>query len=269
MDRSELYYKIAKRKLSDKDYGPYIGDNGRVNKCVDLMRKGEVRTGGVLLDIGGGTGDLCDAVKDLYEIRICADISYDNLKAARDKRSGIVTWEVDVDKSGLPLHFLAMEKNDCVGSKGSWDWASKAQVPCVDTITALDFIEHIIDPENFARECFRLLKPGGQVFVNTPNIQYWEHILKLCSGRMPHTSGDRDVYHGGHLAFFTYLDLCEIFTGAGFTNCVQMMDEEGYRKPPRYLLDFSAQLQNKEADMRFGCPNLLFRATKPDEDTDW
>src|SRR6202011_3022034 len=87
---------------------------------------------------------------------------------------------------------------------------------------------HIIDPENFARECFRVLKSGGEVFVNTPNIQYWPHIQQLIAGKFPHTSGDKEVYHGGHLAFFTYLDLCEIFGAAGFTNFRQVKDEEGY-----------------------------------------
>lgn len=268
MDRSDLYRVIANRKLSPKDYGSYIGDNGRVNKCVDLIKSGAIKKGGVLLDVGGGTGDLCDAVKDMFDVRICADISYENLKAARSKKSQIYAWEVDVDKSGLPLHFLAAEYKYSFFSD-ELAWASSYQKPCVDVITALDFIEHIIDPENFARECFRLLKPGGQVFVNTPNIQFWQHVATLISGRMPHTSGDREVYHGGHLAFFTFEDLREIFEGAGFSSCTQIMDQDGYVEPPREFLEFARAPYTEKYLMQFGCPNLLFRATKSDEDIDW
>jgi predicted SAM-dependent methyltransferase len=136
-----------------------------------------------------------------------------------------------------------------------------------DLITALDFIEHIVDPENFARECFRVLKSGGEAFINTPNIRFWKHIEQLkYGGRFPHTSGDREVFHGGHLAFFTLSDLCDIFGDAGFTSFEQFKDDECFEAPPMpFLTGFNPKSQQEYVNllMELGCPNLLFKAVKP------
>ena len=241
MDRAELYDMMAQRKSAPKDFGTYIGDNGRVNRCVQLMKQGKIRTGGWLLDVGGGIGDLGYAVKaeKLFEEAVVCDISSKNAEAARSK--GVRTIVGDVDREGI-----------------RWDGN-----PWFDTVTALDFIEHIVDPENFARECYRVLKPSGEVFINTPNIQFWRHIETLIGGSMPHTSGDREVYHGGHLAFFTYTDLCEIFSKAGFSPVGQIRDDEGFQAPPQWIMEKVRPTNQMEYMMfceRFGNPNLLFKA---------
>ena len=242
MDRSELYDKMAERKIKPKDFEPYTGGNGRIDKCVSLIRQGDLRSGGTLLDVGGAIGDLGYAVRDLFEERWLVDISWENCRAASSK--GNIAQKVDVDKDALP--FVA---------------------DSADLICALDFIEHIVDPENFARECFRLLKSSGEVFINTPNIQFYEHIQTLIhTGYFPHTSGDKDVFHGGHLAFYTYNDLRLIFDVAGFTCAEQIMDTEGYKNPPEFWVNMYRprnQEHYKQICMRLGCPNLLFKAIKP------
>lgn len=242
MDKSTLYDEIALRKSKPKDYEPYDGNNGRVNKCAKLIRSGRLASGGVLLDVGGGIGDLGFSVRDLYERTLVLDIAHQNLYAARAKGNEVLC--ADVDKDGLK----GVGNEECT------------------LVTALDFIEHIIDPENFARECYRVLKPNGHVFLNTPNIRFFEHIATLLyAGRFPHTSGDKEVYHGGHLAFFTYLDLQEIFGKAGFTDFEMVMDEEGYRPTSDLWIDLvkpKNQQQFKQLCMEFGCPNLLFKAVK-------
>lgn len=244
MDRAEIYEKMAARKSAPKDFGTYVGDNGRVNRCIQLMEQGKVLRGGQLLDVGGGIGDLCYAAKQrgLFERATLIDISSKNSEAARSK--GVSTVVSDVDRDGF-----------CVELDVAYD-----------LVTALDFIEHIVDPENFARECFRVLRSGGQVFINTPNIQFWRHIETLIGGRMPHTSGDREVYHGGHLAFFTYDDLCEIFSSAGFGGFEQVHDEEGWTSPPQWVWQMAKPKSQQDfvrLSERFGNPNLLFKAVKP------
>lgn len=244
MDRSELYSKMADRKFKPADMEPYsAGTNGRVDRCVDLMKAGKIRVGGRLVDFGCGIGDLGYACRELFDTRYAIDISTTNLMAAEKK--GNIIHRHDVDRDGsLPVEDGSM-----------------------DTVTALDFIEHIIDPESFARECFRLLSPGGHVFINTPNIRFWPHVEELLyNGTFPHTSGDREVFHGGHLAFFTYKDLCSIFAGAGFIRPEMFMDDEGYRSPPTRLMTEMrpvTQAAYQQLAMELGCPNLLFRMIKP------
>lgn len=245
MDKQTLYDRMASRKSQPKDFNTYIGDNGRVNRCVDLFLQKKLKSGGSILDVGGGIGDLGYAVTKqhkLFNWAAVLDISTQNLVAAQSKGcSGILA---DVDKEGIPT--VDNEYN---------------------AVTALDFIEHIVDPENFARECFRVLKPGGQVFINTPNIEFWGHIETLLRrGRFPHTSGDKEVFHGGHLAFFTFQDLCDIFQCAGFQSC-QMFDEpENYKNPPAEFLAWRSVKNQKDYVNNcklLGNSNLLFAAEKP------
>ncbi len=39
-----------------------------------------------------------------------------------------------------------------------------------DYVACLEGVEHLQDPYQFARECNRILRPGGKVIISTPNI---------------------------------------------------------------------------------------------------
>lgn len=244
MDRSELYDQIARRKSKPADLDPYVfGQNGRIDNCIRIFRANKIVPMGELLDVGGAIGDLGYHMRNDFKRRIVVDIAAQNRRACELKGNEFYTC--DVDKQPLPVEDQS-----------------------VTVVTALDFIEHIVDPENFARECFRVLKPGGDVFINTPNIRFWPHIQQLLvDGTFPHTSGDKEVFHGGHLAFYTYKDLCNIFGRAGFGKFEMVMDSEGYRQPNfQALAGFVAprnQEQYKQLSMELGCPNLLFICRKP------
>lgn len=247
MDRSDLYERMAARKSQPKDLEPYRGDNGRVNRCVALFKQGKLQQGGVLLDVGGGIGDLAYACKDMFNDVIVVDICEQNRQAVLNK--GALFASCDVDRQGL------------IGITDER----------VDVVTALDFIEHIIDPESFANECFRVLRPGGQVFINTPNIRFWKHIHELFAmGTFPHTSGDTEVFHGGHLAFYTYSDMRIVFGRAGFSSFERFKDEECYDQPPPWFaqaasamgLSIHGQKEYVDFCLEFGCPNLLMKAVK-------
>lgn len=248
MDRKELYDAISKRKSVPEHDLPYERGNGRIDRCVELVKSGVLPSSGTLLDVGGSIGDLGYALRDRFSHRITLDISALPLESAAVK--GNETFCVDVDRHGL----LSIPDSS------------------VDLIAALDFIEHIVDPVAFARECLRTLRSGGAAVVNTPNIRFWKHVDELLvRGRFPHTSGDTDVFHGGHLAFFTFRDLVDVFTRAGFEAelCERPAFTAPVFPPPNEYLSLayphiSSQSQYVEAMRELGEPDIVFVARRGD-----
>jgi 2-polyprenyl-3-methyl-5-hydroxy-6-metoxy-1,4-benzoquinol methylase len=77
-----------------------------------------------------------------------------------------------------------------------------------DAITASHFIEHISDPLGMLQECQRLLKPGGLLFMLTPNAGGWGHRI--------YRRDWRGLEPPRHLHIFTPSSLAEICRRAGF-----------------------------------------------------
>lgn len=229
-----IYSDIARRKGEQGNTGPYAGGNGRIDRAVDIILNEGLPKTGTLLDVGGATGNLGYALRDHFSKRYTIDIASECRDGAVSKGNTFICANVDVD--GI-----------------------QCDRETIDLVVALDFIEHIMDPEKFARECHRVLKPGGQVLINTPNIQFWRHLHSLViDGKFPHTSGDREVYHGGHVAFFNLQDLSQIFESAGFKN--GRMHTRGLTAdpPPPIWLNMSkgytfSGLQLSFADLIFSC----------------
>lgn len=58
----------------------------------------------------------------------------------------------------------------------------------VDVATSLAVIEHLRDPENFLSEVFRCLKPGGLIYLSTPNFQLdWKNFYNDPTHVRPYT----------------------------------------------------------------------------------
>lgn len=229
----ELYDTIASRKQESRNTEPYSGGNGRIDRAVDLILNEDFPRSGAMLDVGGATGNLGYALRGSFGRRVTLDIAEACRAGAELKGNEFLNLNVDV--SGLGLADESM-----------------------DLIVALDFIEHIIDPGRFATECFRVLKPGGKVLINTPNIQFWKHLESLVvHGRFPHTSGDREVYHGGHLAFYNYQDMVAIFGAAGFGD--HRMHTRGLtpEAPPPIWTTLS-----KVGNIQLSYPDLIYSCRK-------
>lgn len=60
-----------------------------------------------------------------------------------------------------------------------------------DQIVVVDFLEHIPDDHSFVRELARILKPGGQVIINVPNLKPGSLL-----NRFRHAIGLTDEWHG-------------------------------------------------------------------------
>ena len=99
-----------------------------------------------------------------------------------------------------------------------------------DGIVMIALIEHLVDPMRSMQAIRQMLKPGGFVYVDTPNIAKWTRRAKLALGRFPSTasvneglttySGEpSDLYDEGHLHYFTYRSLALMLTKrCGFTS---------------------------------------------------
>jgi SAM-dependent methyltransferase len=239
----DLYDRIAERKGEQNSVSPYTGGNGRIDRAVDLIRSGALgrfERPAALLDVGGATGNLGYALRNMFAHREVVDISVRCEGPARAKGNHFHC--VNVDESGL----------------------SHIDNDEIDLITALDFIEHIIDPEKFARECLRVLRPGGVVLINTPNMQHWRHLHSLVvDGVFPHTSGDQEVYHGGHVAFFNLQDMDDIFVRrTRFTD--SMMHTQGLpADPPPPIWGSLSSLPPHTKMKQLSYADLIYSCRKP------
>ncbi len=236
----KLYDDIAARKGEANAIGPYTGGNGRIDRAAELILgddrfpKGGCRS---LLDVGGATGNLGYLLRDHFLYRHVLEIA-EACRAPSEAKGNTFTLQFFSDGVTMPY-----------------------QEQTFDVITALDVIEHVLDPERFAWECFRVLRPGGAVLINTPNIQYWRHLHSLVvDGVFPHTSGDREVYHGGHIAFYNLQDLDELFIRrAGFIDSTMHVQGLTADPPPPVwgtlssLPPHTRMKQLSYADLVFSC----------------
>lgn len=112
---------------------------------TDVMREAaSLPVRGRLLDAGGGTGRVASAIRDLVDEVIVADVSFGMLKEA-------------------PLSAL---KPVCGGSE-SLPFAEES----FERVIMVDALHHVINHADTAREMFRVLKPGGVLVIEEPDIR--------------------------------------------------------------------------------------------------
>jgi len=99
---------------------------------------------GRLLDVGGGTGRVASAISDLVDDVIVADVSFGMLDKA--------------DRSSL--------RPVCGGSE-SLPFADGS----FERVIMVDALHHVIHHADTAREMFRVLKPGGLLVIEEPDIR--------------------------------------------------------------------------------------------------
>jgi len=80
-------------------------------------------------------------------------------------------------------------------------------------ITAIDLIEHVSDPASFLREIRTRLRPGGVVYVETPNIRSSVYstgrVLSSVTGGRPAGLYER-LFPAQHIQYFTQASLAAL-----------------------------------------------------------
>jgi ubiquinone/menaquinone biosynthesis C-methylase UbiE len=96
-----------------------------------------------LLDVGGGTGRVADALKDMVRKTVIADFSQGMLRYAIKKRHQVVC-----------------------------SMAEKLPFPSFkfDRIIMVDTFHHLSDQDQTIKELWRVLAPGGKIIIIEPDI---------------------------------------------------------------------------------------------------
>jgi SAM-dependent methyltransferase len=155
--------------------------------------------GGSILELGAGNGIVAKALLS-SEMSISSyalsDISLARLEGLKRNLDDNRVRIMDINAENLP----------------------KSDYGSYDAIIMVALIEHLIDPLRAMQEIRKLLKPGGFVYIDTPNIAKYTRRIKLLLGKFPSTaSGNEglttfsgepaDLHDEGHLHYFTYRSL--------------------------------------------------------------
>lgn len=136
--------------------------------------------GGILLDVGCGTGNLWQFVADRFDRYEGIDVvSYSGFPSAA------VFHKAELDSDALPI---------------SSDYAH--------VVAAVETIEHLENPRKFVRELVRVTRPGGWVMVSTPNQLSLLSLLTLVTKRR--FNAFQDVHYPTHISALLEVDLRRI-----------------------------------------------------------
>jgi 2-polyprenyl-3-methyl-5-hydroxy-6-metoxy-1,4-benzoquinol methylase len=148
----------------------------RIAKAVPWVRRGDR-----LLDVGCFDASLLERVAQRVDAAVGVDPLLEPRKAGR----------IELLRGHFPEDFAFAD--------GSFD-----------CITLIAVLEHIPEPERFARECHRLLAPGGRVVLTVPH----PHVDRLVDAmrRLRLLDGMAMEEHHG----FDVTRTPQIFSAAGF-----------------------------------------------------
>jgi len=149
-----------------------------------------------------------------------------NLGCGLDKRSGYVN--IDVREDVKPD--LAINLED--------ELLKRFQDESVEEIFAKDFIEHLSwrIVEDFIRDCFRVLKKGGKMFIQTPDLEaIFNTTIRNPNYRFGELEGFKaisfwvygaqDYKENLHKCGFTILTLKKLLESIGFK--VERIENDG------------------------------------------
>jgi 2-polyprenyl-3-methyl-5-hydroxy-6-metoxy-1,4-benzoquinol methylase len=191
--------------------------------------------GGSVLEIGAGNG--CIAKTLLAEE---LGITSYTLSDISDKRLNEI--DANLNDSRVKVKYIDV---DDVPAKESDTY---------DAVLMVALIEHLIDPLGAMQNINKLIKPGGFVIVQTPNIAKYTRRIKLLLGQFPSTASKNegltkysnepaDLYDEGHLHYFTYRSLSSMLVErCSYTKTLKLPYPDGKLVLGRYLHNRLAML---------------------------
>ena len=157
----------------------------RMQKVISLIESGKN-----VLDLGCFSGYLIKKLEEKGNYVVGTDSNPEFIKHCRSKELNVM--DADCERE-LPFEDSSF-----------------------DVVVAGELIEHIYDTDKFLNECNRVLKPGGELIITTPNLGFWKHRIKLLLGlNMPFEYGHVGLFVN-HIRYFNLASFKRAISGHGF-----------------------------------------------------
>lgn len=139
------------------------------------------------------------------------------------------TYDIEVAGEDLPdrgAHLSVLKRSPDTGEEHVFQATNfnveldrfPYQNDAFDVVLCCELIEHLaLDPTHMLMEIHRVLKPGGQLLITTPNVLVLRHVNALLRKRQ-NIFGPYSGYgiYGRHNREWTLDELVELITGCGF-----------------------------------------------------
>jgi len=186
---SKLEHDAAVAKLRE---GVSSFDKPWYRSSSGLLQKKQL-TNKKCLDLCCGNGEFSTILRNRHQMQVtCADYIPSHLQHAEEH--GFATITVDIDANA-----------------GDVDSAAAPYADTFDLVVNLAAIEHVFNSDNLLRFAHTVLKPGGMLLVNTPNIAFLSYRLYCIF------SGNRPAGEGHHIRFWDFRFLRTNLFLNGFT----------------------------------------------------
>ena len=123
---------------------PFYDRAIRLREPERFIKLANLPVDGALLDVGGGTGRVSHALRGMAHLLVVADVSFGMLRQAKEK-DGLET--VCSHSEGLPFADGAFSR-----------------------VIMVDALHHVCDHQETAQELWRVVKPGGRIVIEEPDI---------------------------------------------------------------------------------------------------
>ena len=124
---------------------PFYDHFIKLNDPSLISQASALPVSGILLDVGGGTGRVGKAVRDLVDSVVIADISFPMLKQITD-RSKIYPACTLSEQLAFPTNLF-------------------------DRVIIVDALHHVYNAQKTCLEIWRVTKPGGRIVIQEPDIR--------------------------------------------------------------------------------------------------